>query len=346
MEILLFGENLKMLRELDGLKIAEMQSDTGFPRSTWAGYENGSSFPSFKDLIKISDYFGILESDLLRTKLTENDLWEMYASYVISQEQPFEIGNTPRSKYFIRYFNANKTAIALRLKGQNASQNASPAQALPTKNTKKTAGKPYDLQPERPTIVSESGISYNLGAPKVITVNERQEENIIYVPVKARAGYLTGYGDPEFISTLPTYRLPGLDNATYRMFETDGPSMAPTITSGDRVIGQWVDSLDNIRENRVHVIVTRNDGIVIKRVQNRIDQRGKIVLKSDTITHRSEYPTYQIDPEDVKEIWYCRLKLSGDFSEPAEIYHRVNDLEADMVEVRQILSQIYPSKPL
>ena len=231
-------------------------------------------------------------------------------------------------------------------KGTFASQNASPTQALPAKNSKKAPVKPYRNEPENPMIVSESGIIYNMGAPKVITVNERQEENIIYVPVKARAGYLTGYGDPDFIATLPTYRLPGLDNATYRMFETEGPSMAPTITSGDRVIGQWVDSLDNIRENRVHVIVTRNDGIVIKRVQNRIDQRGKIVLKSDTINHRSEFPTYQIDPEDVKEIWYCRLKLSGDFSEPAEIYHRVNDLEADMVEVRQILSQIYPPKPL
>jgi len=346
MQSLTFAENIKYLRENDGLKQSQMLDTIGFAQSTWNNYERGNSKPYIDDLIKISQYFGISESDILHTEIPGSDLSKLYDNFVEIQDQPFEITDTPRSKSFIRHFNANKTAIPLPQKGTFASQNASPTASPASKNNKKSLVKPYKNEPEKPMMVSESGMLYNMGAPKVVTVNERQEENIIYVPVKARAGYLTGYGDPEFIATLPTYRLPGLENATYRMFETEGPSMAPTITSGDRVIGQWLDSLSDIRENRVHIIVTRNDGIVIKRVQNRIDQRGKIVLKSDTITHRSEYPTYQIDPEDVKEIWYCRLKLSGDFSEPAEIYHRVNDLEADMVEVRQILSQIYPPKPL
>jgi hypothetical protein len=169
--------------------------------------------------------------------------------------------------------------------------------------------------------------------PKVITVNENMEENIVYVPLKARAGYLTGYGDTDFIGGLPTLRLPGLNNGTYRMFEVEGPSMAPNIMSGDRVIGQWVSSFAEIRENRVHVVVCR-DGVVVKRVLNRILERGKLVLKSDTINHRREYPTYEVNPEDVLEIWYCRLKLSSDFAEPAEVYHRLADLEAEMTDVR------------
>lgn len=201
-------------------------------------------------------------------------------------------------------------------------------------------------------ITAWDSTQYNLGVPKVITINERKEENIIYVPVKARAGYLSGYGDPEFVQTLPTLRIPGLDNATYRMFEADGPSMAPNIISGDRIIGQWVSNLHEIRENRVHVVVTKN-GVVVKRVLNRIAQRGKLVFKSDTVTHRKEYPSYDVDPEDVLEIWYSRLKLSADFSEPVEIYHRINDLEAEMTDLRaenlkindsieQILKQIKP----
>ncbi len=169
--------------------------------------------------------------------------------------------------------------------------------------------------------------------PKVITVNENMEENIVYVPLKARASYLTGYGDTDFIGGLPTLRLPGLNNGTYRMFEVEGPSMAPNIMSGDRVIGQWVSSFAEIRENRVHVVVCR-DGVVVKRVLNRILERGKLVLKSDTINHRREYPTYEVNPEDVLEIWYCRLKLSSDFAEPAEVYHRLADLEAEMTDVR------------
>jgi len=187
----------------------------------------------------------------------------------------------------------------------------------------------------------QNQVIYNFGVPRVVTINENREENIIYVPVKARAGYLTGYGDTDFIQTLPTLRLPGLNNGTYRMFEVEGPSMAPNITSGDRVIGQWVNSMNEIRENRVHVLVTK-DGVVVKRVLNRIAERGKIVLKSDTINHRREYPSYEVNPEDVFEIWYGRMKLSSDFSEPAEVYHRVADLEADMVNVKAILSQLKP----
>src|SRR6202008_3862673 len=85
--------------------------------------------------------------------------------------------------------------------------------------------------------------------PRVVTVEPDGNENILYVPVKARAGYLLGYGDPEFIETLPSFRLPGLNNATFRMFEVEGPSMAPNIMSGDRIIGEWVESLDDIRDN-------------------------------------------------------------------------------------------------
>jgi len=176
----------------------------------------------------------------------------------------------------------------------------------------------------------------NHKVPMVVTVDREGHDNIIYVPVKARAGYLSGYGDPEFMETLPTFRLPGLNNSTFRMFEVDGPSMAPNIMHADRIIGEWIEGFDKIRDNRVHVIVHKG-GVAVKRVLNRIEERGKLYLKSDTIAHRHEFPTVEIDPEDVKEMWYGRLKISSDFSEPAEVYHRLADLEVDMMEMKQML---------
>ena len=170
--------------------------------------------------------------------------------------------------------------------------------------------------------------------PRVITVDNSGNDNIIYVPVKARAGYLIGYGDTEFMETLPTFRLPGLSNATYRMFEVEGPSMAPNVLHGDRIIGERVEGLDNIRDNRVHVVV-HSEGVAVKRVVNRLKERGKLYLKSDTIVHRHEFPTIEIDPADVREVWYGRMKISSDFSEPAEVYHRLADLEMDMMEMKR-----------
>jgi transcriptional regulator with XRE-family HTH domain len=170
--------------------------------------------------------------------------------------------------------------------------------------------------------------------PKVITVDNSGNDNIIYVPVKARAGYLNGYGDVEFMESLPTFRLPGLNNATYRMFEVEGPSMAPNVLNGDRIIGEWIDDLTKIRDNRVYVIV-HEGGVAVKRVVNRLKERGKLYLKSDTIVHRHEFPTLEIDPADVREVWYGRLKISSDFTEPAEVYHRLADLEMDVMEMKR-----------
>ena len=174
------------------------------------------------------------------------------------------------------------------------------------------------------------------GMPRIITVDQGGNDNIIYVPVKARAGYLNGYGDTEFMETLPTFRLPGLNNATFRMFEVEGPSMAPNVLNGDRIIGEWVDSLEKVRDNRVYVIVHKG-GVAVKRVINRLAERGKIYLKSDTIAHRHEFPTVEVDPEDIMEIWYGRMKISSDFSEPAEVYHRIANLEMDVMEMKSAM---------
>lgn len=183
---------------------------------------------------------------------------------------------------------------------------------------------------------STKSVGFYSGIPKIITVDKSGNDNIIYVPVKARAGYLNGYGDIEFMETLPTFRLPGLTNSIYRMFEVEGPSMAPNVLNGDRIIGEWIDDLGKIRDNRVYVIVHKG-GVAVKRVINRLKERGKIYLKSDTIAHRHEFPTIEIDPEDIKEIWYGRMKISSDFSEPAEVYHRLADLEMDVLEMKKAL---------
>jgi transcriptional regulator with XRE-family HTH domain len=203
--------------------------------------------------------------------------------------------------------------------------------SLLSRNIEKEGSNPPSLQTAKAVAVYKGQIQ---NVPQVVTIEPDGNDNILYVPVKARAGYLLGYGDPEFMESLPSFRLPGLSNATFRMFEVEGPSMAPNIMSGDRIIGEWVDSLDGIRDNRVHVVVHKG-GVTVKRVLNRVKERGKIYLKSDTVVHRHDYPTLEIDPEDIAEIWYGRLKLSSDFSEPSEVYHRLADLEMDILEMKK-----------
>jgi transcriptional regulator with XRE-family HTH domain len=176
-------------------------------------------------------------------------------------------------------------------------------------------------------------------APKIITVDSQGEENIIYVPVKARAGYMLGYGDPQFIQSLSAYRLPGYTNGTYRIFEVEGHSMFPTLQDADRVIARWAD-ISEVRDDRVYVLVTRTQGVLIKRLINR-HHEGKIIVKSDN-NHGSgsgEFPAIVLEVDEVAEIWYVVERWTRQLPGPGEIYKRLVNIEAELAMLKQKMGE-------
>jgi DNA-binding XRE family transcriptional regulator len=176
-------------------------------------------------------------------------------------------------------------------------------------------------------------ISLNL--PKIITVNTSGEENINFVGVQARAGYLDGYSDPEYMETLPSFNMPMLKNGTYRCFEIKGNSMATTIHDGDYLFGKYVDNFDDILDGRIYVIVSKDDGVVVKRVLNRIKESGKLILKSDN--RDGNYPMYSIHAEDVLEVWYASMYASKQMPDPISIYEKLHELESKFFELEELL---------
>lgn len=178
--------------------------------------------------------------------------------------------------------------------------------------------------------------------PKVVTMDTQGNENVVFVPVKARAGYLNGYGDEEFISTLPAYRLPGLGNGTFRLFEVGGLSMHPTLNDKDMVIGSFVETFAAVRDDRVYVVITKTEGVVVKRCLNRFQTDGKLILKSDNYKNRDDYPTIVCNPEDILEIWYVTGFMSRQLRPPAEMYTRLIDLEARLTLNEEIVKKLLP----
>ncbi|MBT1702921.1 XRE family transcriptional regulator [Chryseosolibacter indicus] len=211
--------------------------------------------------------------------------------------------------------------IADQKKQENASPNASPSASLIGK-------KYYSDENKFPSQVNETMMAMESRTPYVVTVDRQGRENIAFVPAKAKAGYLTGYHDPEFISTLPTYNFPGLQNATFRMFEIEGHSMIPTFDDSDIVIGRFVENLSQIRNDRVHIIITKHDGLLIKRVLNRAVSDGKLILNSDNQKDPREYPPIVIGVEEVLEVWYAVAKFTRQMRAPGEMYNKLIDLEA------------------
>lgn len=126
--------------------------------------------------------------------------------------------------------------------------------------------------------------------------NSRQ--NVVFVPVKAAAGYLAGFNDDEFIEELNTFTLPMLGAGSYRAFEIAGDSMLPT-PSGSVVVCHKVEGWEDIRNNEAYVVVTNREGIVYKRVVKSNRSKSKVTLVSDN----PQYDPYPVNMEEVLEIW-------------------------------------------
>jgi transcriptional regulator with XRE-family HTH domain len=129
--------------------------------------------------------------------------------------------------------------------------------------------------------------------------------DIPFVPIKAAAGYLAGYGDPEFIDELNTFTLPMLAGGDYRAFEIVGDSMMPT-PSGSVIVGEKVQSLEEVKNNQTYIVVSKTDGIVYKRILKNNKQKNKMTMVSDN----PSYQPYTLSAEDIVEVWQAQMIIS------------------------------------
>jgi transcriptional regulator with XRE-family HTH domain len=137
------------------------------------------------------------------------------------------------------------------------------------------------------------------------TVDSNNEENIEMVPVKALAGYTASYDDVEFIQELPTFQVPFLPrDKKYRVFPIKGESMLP-LQPGSLVFAEYVEDWTAIKDGSICIVVTREDGVVLKQVINHLADRKVLILNSTNKT----YDPYPILGSEIQEIW----KFAGYF---------------------------------
>jgi transcriptional regulator with XRE-family HTH domain len=150
----------------------------------------------------------------------------------------------------------------------------------------------------------ESTGSY-LQKRRMLKTSLAADRNLIhFVPVKAAAGYLTSYADTEFIDELNTFTLPMLSGGHYRAFEIIGDSMLPT-PSGSIIVGEKVESIDDVKNGMAYIVVSKNEGIVYKRIQKNSKNKSKITLESDN----PSFQPYQINTADIVELWSAQVVI-------------------------------------
>lgn len=149
----------------------------------------------------------------------------------------------------------------------------------------------------------EDGFDIDITGQKLrlltVSVDSEGNENIEMVPVKAQAGYTAGYGDIDFIASLPKFTLPFLpQDKTYRTFQIKGDSMLP-IPEGVWVTGSYIQNWQTIKDSTPCIIITKDEGIVFKVVYNQIKKNNTLLLASSNRI----YKPYEIEVNNIIEVW-------------------------------------------
>lgn len=162
------------------------------------------------------------------------------------------------------------------------------------------------------------------------TVTPDNHDNIELVHEKASAGYARSFADPEFIRVLPVFQLPFLPrDRKFRTFQIRGDSMLP-IPDGSFVTGEFIQNWTTLRDGMPYIVLTLDDGIMFKIVENLIKSEGKLRM----ISLNQAYEPYSIEINQVKEVWkfvhFISSEMPGNNTPRDEIFHSIEQLRRDV----------------
>ena len=195
---------------------------------------------------------------------------------------------------------------------------------------------PIDILVKNDLRLAKSTSFIDIGSKRVlfpITVNESNEDLIEIVPAKASAGYLEGYADPEYIEQLQKIKLPFLPTGTHRAFPIKGDSMLP-VKDGSFIVAKFVEDLSDVKDGRTYIVLTKEDGLVYKRVYNKIKEHNTLLLSSDN----KFYNPYEVDVEKVLELWEftCCINTQEYKEEELKLSSIMNMFQELKVELKSI----------
>lgn len=166
------------------------------------------------------------------------------------------------------------------------------------------------------------------------TVDQNNNDNIEFVNEKAKAGYVTSFSDPEYIGNLPVFQLPFLSKEKkYRAFTITGDSMLP-IPSGSVIIGEYTQNFFDIKKGDGYIIVTRDEGIVFKIVEDYISGTRSFLLSS----LNSAFISYKLRIAEVKEAWKFVCYLNTEMPDPEtdiqKVLQSVNQMKFELQNIK------------
>lgn len=173
-------------------------------------------------------------------------------------------------------------------------------------------------------------------SPKVITIDDNDQDTIVLVNQKAAAGYPHNIQDVDWYQTLPVFNLPlpQYRNATYRGFQVEGDSMTPNIQPNDWVLGRAIGNISEATDSKIYIVVL-HDSVLVKKLQ-RLSDSSKIKL----ISLNEEYLPIEVETKEIQELWMVNSKLSFSLEESAndgllkQLQKSMDDLKGQIKDLK------------
>lgn len=275
MKNIYFSKNIRFLREDKGLKLSDFEQ-FGIKVGTLSNYELGKTEPKLEILMFFSKFFRKSIDDLLFSDLS---FYKKYNEGKLSDEEIMEY-KKQKDAQRLEYENLYPTIVP-----DNCTCNVQ--NLYPTLDSSLS-------EQEEPTSLKEIAVEY-------IPINILKGRGEAYKPIPfVGEAAVAGFGSADFAikerDVKDYYVIPKFKDSNIDfMIEIHGESMYPTFKSGDVVACTIIRESTFIQWNRVHLIATAEQGILIKRLKKGVTGTT-IMLVSDN----PDYDPFDIELTDIK----------------------------------------------
>lgn len=319
MKNIYFSKNIRFLREARGLKLSDFEQ-FGIKVGTLSNYELGKTEPKLEIVMFFSKFFRKSIDDLLFSDIS---FYKKYKEGKLSDEEIMEY-KKQKDAQRLEYENLYPTIIPDNCTKKN--QNLYPTLDAPHSEQEKMSGvlKSHTLsslhgqtaQADRTDTPNQmhgqsdapSSNIFPISSPKEIAVEhipanglKDREEAYKPIPFVGEAA-VAGFGSADFAikecDVKDYYVIPKFKDSNIDfMIEIHGESMYPTFKSGDVVACTIIRESTFIQWNRVYLVATAEQGILIKRLKKGITGTT-IMLVSDN----PDYDPFEVELTSVKGI--------------------------------------------
>lgn len=186
---------------------------------------------------------------------------------------------------------------------------------------------PAPARPEVPQPVPTPSPTFNNVYEQSVAARPPREEQATQpaIPLVQQfqfGEYQQRYQQPDYLSRLPTMRLPNLPAGHYRAFEADADFSLP----GALLIGQFVRNWFDIADGKLYVLLIQGQGPTCRRIFNQVKTKGTLLLTAD----KPAVPSREMALKDVLEVWEVKAFVSQQLPEPSPNLDRLRQLADEL----------------